>query len=111
MSCARKISDSTLLSGLSETQKRELLSKPWNGYDDFNPNRILTATWKKDTGKWYGYDGVTPIDQPLNDPANTSTRFTLPKSMHFQPVRNVRAGARESRIYCRSSQESSHQFH
>ncbi len=75
------LSDSTLLGGLSQTQKRQLLSQPWNGYDDFNPNRILTATWKKDTGKWYGYDGVTPIDQPLNDPANTSTSFTLPKSL------------------------------
>jgi DNA/RNA endonuclease G (NUC1) len=75
------LSDSTLLPELSQTQKRELLSKPWNGYDDFNPNRILTATWKKDSGKWYGYDGVTPIDQPLNDPANTRTSFTLPKSL------------------------------
>jgi hypothetical protein len=31
------------------------------GYDDFNPNRILTATWKKDTSKWYGRDGITPL--------------------------------------------------
>ena len=75
------LSDSALLPGLSETQKRQLLSKPWNGYDDFNPNRILTATWKKDTGKWYGHDGITPLDQPLNDPANTSTSFTLPQSL------------------------------
>jgi len=75
------LSDSALLPGLSETQKRELLSKPWNGYDDFNPNRILTATWKKDTNKWYGHDGITPLAQPLNDPANTSTSFTLPQSL------------------------------
>ncbi len=75
------LSDSALLPGFSETQKRQLLSKPWNGYDDFNPNRILTATWKKDTGKWYGHDGITPLDQPLNDPANTSTNFTLPQSL------------------------------
>ncbi len=75
------LSDSALLPGFSETQKRELLSKPWNGYDDFNPNRILTATWKKDTNKWYGHDGITPLDQPLNDPANTSTNFTLPQSL------------------------------
>ncbi|MFB8794804.1 MAG: DNA/RNA non-specific endonuclease [Microcoleus sp.] len=75
------LSDSALLPGFSETQKRQLLSKPWNGYDDFNPNRILTATWKKDTGKWYGHDGITPLDQPLNDPANTSTNFTLPRSL------------------------------
>ncbi|MEZ2232067.1 DNA/RNA non-specific endonuclease [Microcoleus sp.] len=75
------LSDSALLPGFSETQKRQLLSKPWNGYDDFNPNRILTATWKKDTGKWYGHDGITPLDQPLNDLANTSTNFTLPRSL------------------------------
>ncbi|MEZ2246692.1 DNA/RNA non-specific endonuclease [Microcoleus sp.] len=75
------LSDSALLPGFSETQKRQLLSKPWNGYDDFNPNRILTATWKKDTGKWYGHDGITPLNQPLNDPANTSTNFTLPRSL------------------------------
>ncbi|PSB39712.1 hypothetical protein C7B69_01790, partial [filamentous cyanobacterium Phorm 46] len=75
------LSDSALLPGFSETQKRQLLSKPWNGYDDFNPNRILTATWKKETGKWYGHDGITPLNQPLNDPANTSTNFTLPQSL------------------------------
>ncbi|MEG4310901.1 DNA/RNA non-specific endonuclease [Microcoleus sp. AT10_D2] len=75
------LSDSALLPGFSETQKRQLLSKPWNGYDDFNPNRILTATWKKDTNKWYGHDGITPLNQPLNDPANTSTNFTLPQSL------------------------------
>ena len=73
----RDLSDPSLLPDLSEQKKRELLTKPWNGYDDFNPNRILTATWKKDTNAWYLHDGTTPIEQPVNDPENTSSRLTL----------------------------------
>jgi len=72
------LSDSSFLLNLSSQQKRELLTKPWNGYDDFNPGRILTATWKKETNTWYWHDGTTAIAPPVNDPLNTSTRFTLP---------------------------------
>lgn len=66
------------LPNLSEAQKRSLLTNPWNGYDDFNPGRIVTATWKKETNTWYWHDGETVIAQPVNDPLNTNTRLTLP---------------------------------
>lgn len=72
------LSDASFLPDLSEQQKRELLTNPWNGYDDFNPGRILTATWKKDTNTWYLHDGTTVVAQAVNDPLNTNTRLTLP---------------------------------
>ena len=72
------LSDQSLLPSLSLQQKRELLSDPWHGYDDFNPGRILTATWKRDTDTWYWHDGTTPIAQAVGAPANIGTSFTLP---------------------------------
>jgi hypothetical protein len=65
------------LSRLDEQQKLELLTRSWKGYDDFNPNRILTATWKKETGKWYDYDSEIEI----GDSSNTNTSFTLPDEL------------------------------
>ncbi|MEG4445304.1 DNA/RNA non-specific endonuclease [Microcoleus sp. AT9_B5] len=38
-------------SGLTQEEKRQFLSSPWQEFDDFNPNRILTATWKP-AGGW-----------------------------------------------------------
>ncbi|NJL77654.1 MAG: tandem-95 repeat protein, partial [Richelia sp. SM2_1_7] len=73
------LSDSSFLPQFTEREKRELLTKRWNGYDDFNPDRILTATWKKDTDKWYDRDG-TEIIAGYDDPRNTSTRLTLPNN-------------------------------
>ncbi|MEG4866944.1 MULTISPECIES: DNA/RNA non-specific endonuclease [unclassified Microcoleus] len=58
---------------LSPQQQQNLLAK-WNsqfGTLDYNPNRILTATWKPGQG-WVGLGGL-----PL-DPSNTNTQFTLP---------------------------------
>ena len=58
---------------LSPQQQQNLLAK-WNsqfGTYDYNPNRILTATWKPGQG-WVGLGGL-----PL-DPSNTNTQFTLP---------------------------------
>ena len=64
-------------SDLSEQQKRTLLSRPWQGYDDFNPNRILTATWRAEDGSWTWHGGE-------HDGNNTS--FTL------DPSRTLTAG-------------------
>jgi DNA/RNA endonuclease G (NUC1) len=66
------ISDNSVLPNLSSSETRDLLTRDWNGYDDFNPGRILTATWRD--GQWYGYDGSTPLDTP----PNTATQLTLP---------------------------------
>ncbi|MCC3456381.1 DNA/RNA non-specific endonuclease [Microcoleus sp. PH2017_08_TRC_O_A] len=69
--------------GLSKPQQLGLLTKPWNtsSYhgqeNDFNPNRILTATWQKDStniGKWT-FDGGKTFTQ------GTNTSFTLPPSL------------------------------
>jgi hypothetical protein len=46
------LSDPNLLPGLSEDQKLNLLTKPWQGYQDFNPNRIVTATWEANPSRW-----------------------------------------------------------
>jgi DNA/RNA endonuclease G (NUC1) len=62
-------------SNLNEQQKRELLSSPWQGFDDFNPNRILTATWKPAGGwVWNGGDRlVADNDNFTLDPNLTLT--------------------------------------
>ncbi|MCC3426568.1 MAG: DNA/RNA non-specific endonuclease [Microcoleus sp. PH2017_01_SCD_O_A] len=69
--------------GLSKPQQLDLLTKPWStsSYhgqeNDFNPNRILTATWQKDStniGKWT-FDGGKTFTQ------GTNTSFTLPPSL------------------------------
>ena len=70
------LSDSSFLPQFTEREKRELLTERWNGYDDFNPGRILTATWKKETNTWYDHDG-TEIIVEEDDPTNTNTRLTL----------------------------------
>ncbi|MDY6805765.1 MAG: DUF4114 domain-containing protein [Cyanobacteriota bacterium] len=82
------LSDSSVLPGLSEGQKRELLTRDWNGYDDFNPDRILTATWKKDEGKWYWRDRETEIPAPTSGQANTNTSFTLPDELSLTAGQN-----------------------
>ena len=57
--------------GLSKPEQFDLLTKPWNTSfyrgqeNDFNPNRILTATWQRDEngiGKWTLDGGKTFID-------------------------------------------------
>ncbi|NQE35502.1 DNA/RNA non-specific endonuclease [Microcoleus asticus] len=69
--------------GLSKPEQLDLLTKPWNTSfyrsqeNDFNPNRILTATWKKgddDIGKWTLDGGQTFIE-------GTNTSFTLPDNL------------------------------
>lgn len=55
-------------SGLSEEQKQELLSSRGSGINDFNPNRILTASWTEDDGcPWNGGENYT----------SDNTSFTL----------------------------------
>ncbi|MEM6526258.1 MAG: DNA/RNA non-specific endonuclease, partial [Bacteroidota bacterium] len=56
-------------------EAKEIAIKRWNDYDDFNPGRILTATWKKDTNKWYRHDGTEIL--PGDDSENTKTSLTL----------------------------------
>ena len=69
--------------GLTKGEQIDLLSQPWEvsqyrEEDDFNPNRILTVTWKKDEagtgGTWYWGDGseiydtdATPISFELEE--------------------------------------------
>lgn len=71
--------------GLSKPQQLDLLTKPWNtsSYrsqeNDFNPNRILTATWQRDStniGKWT-IDGGQTFTQ------GTNTSFTLPENLRL----------------------------
>jgi DNA/RNA endonuclease G (NUC1) len=69
--------------GLSKPQQLDLLTKPWNTSfyhsqeKDFNPNRILTATWQRGDdgiGKWTLDGGKTFIE-------GTNTSFTLPENL------------------------------
>ena len=69
--------------GLSKPQQLDLLTKPWNTSfyhsqeNDFNPNRILTATWQRGDnglGKWTLDGGKTFIE-------GTNTSFTLPENL------------------------------
>ncbi|WP_293128543.1 DNA/RNA non-specific endonuclease [Microcoleus sp. bin38.metabat.b11b12b14.051] len=76
--------------GLSKPQQLGLLTKPWNTSfyhgqeNDFNPNRILTATWQKDStniGKWT-FDGGKTFTP------GTNTSFTLPPSLKLTAGQN-----------------------
>ncbi|MEG4305811.1 DNA/RNA non-specific endonuclease [Microcoleus sp. D3_18a_C4] len=76
--------------GLSKPQQLDLLTKPWStsSYhgqeNDFNPNRILTATWQKDStniGQWT-FDGGKTFTQ------GTNTSFTLPPSLKLTAGQN-----------------------
>ncbi|MDC0835934.1 DNA/RNA non-specific endonuclease, partial [Geitlerinema sp. CS-897] len=71
---------------LSSSEKEELLGR-WNddlGLYDFNPNRILTATWNRyydanspsgdGDGEWQWGNGIRFTDGP-------NTRFTLPEEL------------------------------
>ncbi|MEG4811502.1 DNA/RNA non-specific endonuclease [Microcoleus sp. F8-D3] len=69
--------------GLSKPEQLDLLTKPWNTSfyrsqeNDFNPNRILTATWQRGDdgiGKWTLDGGQTFIE-------GTNTSFTLPDNL------------------------------
>ncbi len=69
--------------GLSKPEQLDLLTKPWNTSfyhsqeNDFNPNRILTATWQRGDdgiGKWTLDGGKTFIE-------GTNTSFTLPDNL------------------------------
>jgi DNA/RNA non-specific endonuclease len=64
------LSDPQLLPGSSQAEKLNLLSKQWQGYNDFNPGRILTATWENN--QWKLSDGTTS--------AGDRNHFTLPDS-------------------------------
>ncbi len=68
--------------GLNRQQQLDLLTQPWNvsfygQENDFNPNRILTATWQREPddgiGKWT-YDGGQTWIEGIN------TSFTLPEN-------------------------------
>ena len=82
------LSDASVLPELSISEKQDLLTRPWNGVDDFNPNRILTATWKQDTRKWYWHDGKTKISAPTSGQPNTRSRFTLPDELTLTAGQN-----------------------
>ena len=74
------LENSSILPGLNTEQKRRLLGVKDSdtGIWDYNPNRILTASWKKDENggsEWYFPDG-TIIDDPGN--LNTMNNFSLP---------------------------------
>jgi DNA/RNA endonuclease G (NUC1) len=67
--------------GLDRQEQLNLLTELWNvsfygKEDDFNPNRILTATWQRDEdgiGKWTWDGGKTWTE-------GTNTSFTLPNN-------------------------------
>ena len=86
------LNDASVLPGLSISDKQNLLTRPWNGIGDFNPNRILTATWKLDTetgtGKWYVHDGETEISAPTSGQPNTNSRLTLPDELTLTAGQN-----------------------
>ena len=74
------LEDSSILPSLTTEQKRRLLGVKDSdtGIWDYNPNRILTASWKKNEnggGEWYFPDG-TLIEDPGE--LNTMTNFSLP---------------------------------
>jgi large repetitive protein len=46
------VNSDSFLSDLSPEEKEALITKPWHGYQDYNPGRILTATWDKKTAHW-----------------------------------------------------------
>ncbi|MBP0022028.1 MAG: DNA/RNA non-specific endonuclease [Cyanobacteria bacterium SBLK] len=73
------LSDPSFLPDLSEDEKRALLTKRWKGYDDFNPGRILTASWEPQTQTWVGYDGESELSLPEGATANSDSRLTLPE--------------------------------
>jgi YD repeat-containing protein len=75
------LKDPTLLPELSVAQKKKLLTEPWGEFDDFNPGRIITATWKKDTKTWYWRDGETVIASTPGNPPNSKTRLTIPDEL------------------------------
>jgi large repetitive protein len=85
------LSDSGLFSSLTIERKRELLSKQWNGSDDFNSGRILTATWKNESGSWYQYDRETSFGRTwaTGDAANSMTSFTLPEELRLSAGQNI----------------------
>ena len=66
------LQDASFLPGLSEQQKLNLLTRRTQGYDDFNPNRIITATWTKETNSWLLPDGTT-----FTGTANSLTQLVL----------------------------------
>ncbi|MEG4854765.1 DNA/RNA non-specific endonuclease [Microcoleus sp. B5-D4] len=61
-------------SDLTQEEKRQFLSSPWQEFDDFNPNRILTATWKPSGGwVWNGGDRFGDNNNFTLDPDRTLT--------------------------------------
>ena len=61
-------------SHLTQEEKRQFLSSPWQEFDDFNPNRILTATWKPSGGwVWNGGDRFGDNNNFTLDPDRTLT--------------------------------------
>ena len=81
----RLVDLNSVLPSLDFEQRRELLSKEWNGYNDFNPNRILTATWDRDpeTGlagwSWGNDEFLATID---------NTSLTLPDELTLTAGQN-----------------------
>lgn len=70
------LDDSSLLPGLSRQQKEDLITRDWHGIRDYNPGRILTATWARSTSNWTLADG-TVIAQ-----SNDAT-FTVPDNIRL----------------------------
>jgi DNA/RNA endonuclease G (NUC1) len=85
-------------SNLNEQQKREFLSSPWQGFDDFNPNRILTATWKPAGGwVWNGGDRLVagndnfPLDPNLTLTSG-QTYYWAVEAINAEGKRNIEFG-------------------
>jgi hypothetical protein len=75
------LNDPALLPELSLAQKKKLLTEPWGEFDDFNPGRIITATWKKDTKTWYWHDGKTVIASSPGNAPNGKMRLSIPDEL------------------------------
>jgi hypothetical protein len=85
-------------SGLTQEQKRQFLSSPWQEFDDFNPNRILTATWKP-AGGWVWNGGDRLIGDNNNftlDPNLTltagQTYYWAVEAINAEGKRNIEFG-------------------
>jgi large repetitive protein len=61
-----------LLSNLNRQEKKKLLTEDWQGYRDYNPGRIITASWSNNLWTLINIDGSTStIAGDLNS-------FTIP---------------------------------
>jgi large repetitive protein len=73
------VNSSAFLSDLDPKQKEKLITKSWHGYQDYNPGRILTATWNRKTDRW-----TLPSGDVISlTGASSNTHLVLPEQMQL----------------------------